>query len=109
MRGKEHPETKDIVTTGNEESLVLARVTEEWRRKSFADLAERIEAGGLEVGQHVTPSGRAYNVEVQVLWDHIPGGPIRVIVAVDDGRIWRAFKPKSEDFILSPDGTFVGE
>jgi hypothetical protein len=31
-----------------------------------------------------------------------------VIVAIDDGR-WRAFSPLSVDFIMAPDGSFVGE
>jgi hypothetical protein len=48
-------------------------------------------------------------VEVLALWDEgRPGGNLRVMVSIDDGG-WRAFKPLTEDFIIAPDGSFVGE
>lgn len=47
-----------------------------------------------------------YQVEMSVVWDDRPGGDIRVIVAADDGG-WRAFVPKTDSFIIRPDGTFV--
>lgn len=54
-------------------------------------------------------SGRvAYQGEVQVFWDDKPNGAIRVMASIDDGG-WRAFVPLTADFILAPDGTFVGE
>ena len=92
-----------------EEDLLLARVSGEWRGRGFADLAERVRAGGHEAYQRVGPSGRLYNVEVQVLWDHKPGGPVRVLVSVDDGSLIGALKPRCSDFMLSPNGTFIGE
>jgi hypothetical protein len=33
---------------------------------------------------------------------------LRVMVSVDDGG-WRSFAPLSDDFIVAPDGTFIGE
>jgi hypothetical protein len=92
-----------------EEDWVLEQVIEEWREKSFAQLAESVRARELEAYQRVAPSGKLYNVEVQVFWDHKPDGPVRVLVLVDDGSLRGAFKPRSSDFLLSPDGTFIGE
>ena len=92
-----------------EEVRVLDQVREEWWNRSFADLADRVRAGGLHAEQRVAPSGDLYNVEVQFLWDHKPGGPIRVILSVDDGSVRGALKPRCSDFILSPCGTSMGE
>jgi len=52
--------------------------------------------------------GKKYYLEAEVFWDSRKGGDIRVIVAGDDGG-WRAFKPLTSDFIMAPDGSFVGE
>ena len=59
----------------------------------------------------VAASGVRYDVEVQAFWDH-PRSPghLRVRVAVD--AIPASRSPHSltfEDFIIAPDGTFVGE
>jgi len=55
-------------------------------------------------------SGAEYQLEVQALWDEgKPGGNLRVMVSIDDGSGWRAIKPMTSDFIIAPDGTFVGE
>lgn len=56
----------------------------------------------------VTRAAPAYQLESEVLWDGNAGGDIRVLVAVDGGGV-SAFKPLTGDFILAPDGSFVGE
>jgi hypothetical protein len=53
-------------------------------------------------------SGAVYQVQTQAVWDGGADGDLRIMVAVDDGG-WRAFLPLSEDFIVAPDGSFVGE
>lgn len=52
--------------------------------------------------------GKPYQVEIEVMWDDKPGGNIRVVGSVDDGG-WRAFIPLTDDFIMAPNGEFVGE
>jgi len=37
-----------------------------------------------------------------------PGGAVRVLGSIDDGGL-RSFWRISQDFILAPDGKFVGE
>jgi len=54
------------------------------------------------------PDGKHYQIERQAFWDSKKGGNIRVMVSADDGG-WSAFKPLSGAFIISPDGSFVGE
>jgi hypothetical protein len=52
--------------------------------------------------------GTGYQLEIQVFWDDQPGGNLRVMGSIDDGGL-RAFVPLTEDFIVAPDGSFVGE
>lgn len=54
------------------------------------------------------PSGTRYQVKTHAVWDSKKDGDLRIFVEVDDGG-WRAFVPLSESFIISPDGSFVGE
>ena len=78
-----------------------------YRTRAYADLAKQVgEAIGF---QEIAPSGIEYNVEVMLVWDNFAGGNIRVMVAVDDTRWPSWFHPMSDDFIVAPDGSFVGE
>jgi hypothetical protein len=56
------------------------------------------------------PSGVEYQVETQGFWDEgREGGNLRVMISIDDGRGLRQFVPKTQSFIVAPDGSFVGE
>ncbi len=57
----------------------------------------------------IAPSGKAYQIEVDALWDDRPDSDLRVIAAIDDGHLCSAFMPLVQDFVIRPDGTFVGE
>ena len=78
----------------------LRKLSYEELRKRFLDQPDTIEVRGS--------SGTTYQVETEALWDADEGGDLRVSVAVDDGG-WRAFVPLTDDFIVSPDGSFVDE
>jgi len=53
-------------------------------------------------------SGKKYALEIEAVWDDRPSGPLRVWVLVDDGGAsWK--RPLQRDFIIAPDGSFVGE
>ncbi|HXE89849.1 MAG TPA: hypothetical protein VNK82_02700 [Terriglobales bacterium] len=52
--------------------------------------------------------GKPYQVEIDVMWDDERGGNLRVLGSVDDGG-WRTFIPLTDDFIMGPNGEFVGE
>ena len=53
-------------------------------------------------------SGTIYQVEIEAVWDDRVGGSIRVLGHIDDGGV-RALMPLTDDFIVAPDGSFVGE
>lgn len=55
------------------------------------------------------PLGEQYQVEIDAFWDDKTSGNLRVLVAADQGRGWRAFSPLTSSFILAPDGSFVDE
>jgi hypothetical protein len=61
-----------------------------------------------ETIERIGPSGVTYQIEMQVFVDDAARQTLRVMGAIDDGG-WRAFSPLCDDFILSPDGSFVGE
>ena len=77
-----------------------------WRERPWRQLRE--EVGQSHRFNVIAESGTWYQGEVQVFWDDKPDGAIRVMASIDDGG-WLAIVPLTEDFILAPDGTFVGE
>lgn len=77
------------------------------RTEPYGTLVDRL-LGKPEVTEVVGPSGTPYQVEIEAFWDSGKPGDLRVMVAVDDGG-FRAFVPLTTDFIMSPDGSFIGE
>lgn len=86
---------------------VLARHLSEYRAVPYAELAGRI--GTTETAEVLAPSGATYQLEFQFFWDSEPNRDIRVLGAVGDGGLRTFINPLSDDFIVAPDGTFVGE
>ena len=44
-----------------------------------------------------------------MLWDGKPDGDLLVSGGIDDGGFWAALSLLCEDFIMTPEGEFVGE
>ena len=78
-----------------------------YRAKPYSELKSLI--GNVQVHEATGSSGAEYTLEFDVRWDSNPDSNIRVIGAIDDGTFPSAFSPLSDDFILSPNGKFVGE
>ena len=76
------------------------------RKASYLELVKRMKHPVSEFV--VGPDGEKYQLETQVFWDSAQGGNIRVRVGAD-GRGVGAFRPMIGDFILSPEGSFIGE
>ena len=89
------------------EALDLLEATlSKYRNRSYESLRAMIDE--QETFERTAPSGVVYQLEIQAFWDNRRDGPIRVMGAVDDGG-WRFIKPLCADFIMAPDGSFVGE
>jgi len=86
---------------------VLAQRLSEYRAISYEELAGRL--GTTETDEVSVPSGAAYQLEFQFFWDSKPNGDIRVLGSIGDGSLRTFINPLGDDFIVAPDGTFVGE
>ena len=87
---------------------VLKPIVAEFRAKSSAQLAE-IPLDRPYVRAVVGPTGKRYQIEIgSLLDDPKHNRNLRVFVSIDDYG-WRALSPLTEDFIISPDGVFIGE
>ena len=89
-----------------EAAALLAFHLADYRRRSYAELRTLVGAAPAPI-ELVAASGARYQIEVQVFWDDAPGGALRVLGGIHDGG-WRAFAPLCDDFLVSPDGRFVG-
>ena len=85
---------------------ILERQLDRYRGLRYGELLRLLdESQYLEV---TGPNGTCYQVKIYAFWDDEQLAHLRVIGAIDDGG-WRAFAPLSRDFIVAPDGSFVGE
>jgi len=83
------------------EELSLYRVLPYSELRVLVDRNSTVERTG--------PSGTKYQIEMQVLIDDPQRNTLSVAGAIDDGKLWRAIVPMCGDFIIAPDGSFVGE
>jgi hypothetical protein len=90
-----------------EASVVAEEVLAELRREPYEALVQRI--GHPEGRTFPGQSGSEYQVELEAFWDDRKSGNLRVTVLVDDGALRAFVKPLSSDFIIAPDGSFIGE
>jgi hypothetical protein len=91
----------------DEARSLIEKALQPYRSRSYSEL-EALVGVGPATGEIEGPSGFQYHFEIEVLWDARPRGNIRVIGAIDDMK-WRSFNPVCADFIVAPDGSFVGE
>ena len=77
-----------------------------YRLRTYSELLKLL--GKPQVAELRGGSGVTYQLEVEVHWDGLPGGAVRVLGSIDDGG-WGAFRPLTDDFILAQDGRNIGE
>jgi hypothetical protein len=90
-----------------EAKTLLGQELKKWRQRPYADLVPFVGSEPV-TGEVLGGRGDRYQFEIQVVWDRGSRGDIRVLGAIDDSGI-RAFVPLTDDFIIAPDGSFVGE
>jgi len=89
-----------------EARLLLSDELSRYRELTYAELFSLIDH--IETFERTASSGVTYQIEMQVFVDDVSRQTLRVLGSIDDGG-WRAFAPLGDSFILSPDGSFVGE
>lgn len=71
------------------------------RGRRHADLVALV--GDVQVAETTGASGETYTIEIDVMWDARPDGDIRVMGAIDDGRLPGAMAPLCDDFVVTPE------
>jgi hypothetical protein len=89
-----------------EARAILLAESARYRAKSYKDLVYLLEH--QDCYEVEGRSGARYQLEIQAFWDDKPNDVLRVMAGIDDAGI-RAFSPMMEDFLIAPDGRFVGE
>ena len=89
-----------------EAKSLLSQELSRYREIPYAELFSLIDHS--ETFERAAPSGVTYQIELQVFVDDESRQTLRVLGSIDDGG-WRALSPLCDDFILAPDGSFVGE
>jgi hypothetical protein len=90
-----------------EARAILQAEIAKYRQRSYAELLALLD--DLDAYEVRGPSGATYQLEVQGMWDHKPGGNLRIMAGIDDGGLVSAFAPLLASFFLSPDGEYMGE
>ena len=90
-----------------EAKTVLAEVIARYRDRDYGALARLL--GNPEIFEAPGHSGKLYQIEAEALWDDKAEDNLRLIVSIDDGGLLSSFSPMSDDFVMAPDGSFVGE
>ena len=85
---------------------ILAGRLAHYRKYPYEELATLV--GSCQVAELRGADGTVYQLEFEFFWDDKPAGDVRVIGGIDGGGI-SALTPLTDDFIMAPDGRFVGE
>lgn len=91
-----------------EQTHLLEEVMRELRALGYSKWAAVASSGEIETREVPGNSGQVYQLEIQAFWDDKAQRNVRVVAAIDSGG-WDAMSPQSDDFIVAPDGSFVGE
>jgi hypothetical protein len=91
-----------------EAASTLDEFLKQFRKHSYGELKQMVDAKTVEAKEAVGSSGTKYQIKIQAFWDDKPGANIRVQGSIDDGG-WRAFFPLIGGFIMSPDSSLIGE
>ena len=85
---------------------IAERELEFYRRQSYKEIAAK--RGTQESFERTSENGERYQIEFDCHDDDSESGNIRVSAAVSYSG-WTDFFPVSSDFIVAPDGSFIGE
>ena len=90
-----------------EAKSLLENELSRYRKRSYAELLSLLDQP--ETFERVSQSGTVYQIEIEVFFDDdSQRSTLRVSGTIDDGGL-RAFSPLCDDFLIAPDGSFVGE
>jgi hypothetical protein len=85
---------------------IVERYLETYRRLDYSELVLKI--GEQETFDGKSEAGEKYQVEIDFFYDDEQTKNLRVAGSVSFGLI-TDFAPVADDFIIAPDGSFIGE
>ncbi len=85
---------------------ILERELVQYRKLPYSDLVKKM--GEQETFEKINERGEKFQVEVDFFFDNEEEKTIRVL-AMLSYSLWTDFSPVSRDFIVAPNGKFVGE
>ena len=91
-----------------EAAAVAEGIVARLRTMSYDALVKRL-LGEIEMEEIVGASGVTYQAEIEGMWDAGKPPALLVIVGVDDGGLRSSFSPVNRSFIVTGDGSFIGE
>ena len=94
--------------TKQEKRALLDRYLALYRVRPYGELVAYADPTRGDHYEVTLDSGGEAYIDVQGLWDDEVGGNVRISVSVYDHG-WSAFFPAMDDFIIAPDGSFIGE
>lgn len=86
---------------------ILQRQVDRLRGTSYAELCTQL--GEPQAFEVESPTGRVFQLEVETFWDDERARTLPVMAAIDDSTGWRIRDYLRDEFIVAPDGSFVGE
>ncbi|MBM4285632.1 MAG: hypothetical protein FJ128_10355 [Deltaproteobacteria bacterium] len=84
---------------------VLAAVLEELKQQTYRELQAFLHNPVCIERQG--PSGVAYQIEYQAVWDFPGGADLRLIASIDDGGLLSALMPLTSGFLITPAGEII--
>lgn len=97
---------KDTGMSNERVSRVLSKELSKVRGLSYGQLYERVLRDDPDAYE-VVEDGITYDIEIMYFWDGGKPGDIRVACAINVSGGWSAYFPRSDDFIMRPDGSLV--
>ena len=85
--------------------MIIQEELDAYKKKPYSYLVSLIDDPTTKEVR--SESSTLYQVEIQVIWDGKDKENIRVIGSIDN-MSWYSFSPMTEDFIMSPNGSMVG-
>ena len=85
---------------------LVDREIERLRSLSYVELQRYLEP---HVETRKAPAGTEYELDVQAVWDDKKAKTLRVMIFVSERGRASLMDSSVDDFIMAPDGSFVGE
>jgi hypothetical protein len=89
------------------EKKLLTNELNKFRTKKYSELYKELDKT-INYQLIISPNEK-YQIEIQIFYDDKKTKNIRVLGSIDDGTFSQTIKPVNDDFIISPNNTFIGE